>query len=786
MNPHNMKKIVMLAAASLLATIQLFAAPVDAVTAQATAKRYLQASARRGHAAPAALDVKLVLTEKNQVNTNRAAYYIFNTSDSYVIVSGDDRAREVLAHGDRPLDINNIPCNMQLWLEGYRKQIEFLQAHPDYVVDNGTPNRTPITGESVDPLLSAMWDQGEPYNRECPMSGTSLAVTGCGATSLAMIFHYWKFPTEPTPSVPGYTTQSESITLETLPPTTFDWDNMLDRYRGGYNDTQASAVAHLMRYIGQSERMDYSSSSSGTGSYDIWQTIRRFGYDPDAMLLSKDSWWGDENYDDEEWGMLIQEELLSHRPVLMCAYTPTWSGHAFNIDGYDASDDTYHINWGWSGTGNANYALNAFRGGGEVFNINQQIFIGIEPPATVPTIKARASRLRTTAYVDSVATADFTVKGTLLTSDVTLTLNDENGVFAINTDHISQQNLKNGMRVTVTYQSSAVGTHNATITLSSEGAEDKVVTLIGQCILETHEPVMLAASDIDASSFIINWEDITPSHNVVSYNLEVARVPFYELRLNETFDATEYSGTSTTDCSSQLDEFTTNPGWTGSKVYRSNSDVLLGTSKSKGWLQTPALDMYGNDGHVTVKVSAKSSGSDTSAPLKISCGDADTLIYVNNEDGEYCVMLPCPANNTPMVKLSTAVGKRVVISSFQAYAGDDYTPIDLSKATYIEGITGNAYQISDLQPGCYAMRVQTLYTDGALSPWSNRMRAMIAWKRGDVNHDNEITVADINMVINNIINGANSPSVLAVSDVNGDGEITVSDVNMIIDRILGY
>lgn len=786
MNPHNMKKIVMLAAASLLATIQLFAAPVDAVTAQATAKRYLQASARRGHAAPAAIDVKLVLTEKNQVNTNQAAYYIFNTSDSYVIVSGDDRAREVLAHGDRPLDINNIPCNMQLWLEGYRKQIEFLQAHPDYVVDNDTPNRTPITGESVDPLLSAMWDQGEPYNRECPMSGTSLAVTGCGATSLAMIFHYWKFPTEPTPSVPGYTTQSESITLETLPPTTFDWDNMLDRYRGGYNDTQASAVAHLMRYIGQSERMDYSSSSSGTGSYDIWQTIRRFGYDPDAMLLSKDSWWGDENYDDEEWGMLIQEELLSHRPVLMCAYTPTWSGHAFNIDGYDASDDTYHINWGWSGTGNANYALNAFRGGGEVFNINQQIFIGIEPPATVPTIKARASRLRTTAYVDSVATADFTVKGTLLTSDVTLTLNDENGVFAINTDHISQQSLKNGMRVTVTYQSSAVGTHHATITLSSEGAEDKVVTLIGQCILETHEPVMLAASDIDASSFIINWEDITPSHNVVSYNLEVARVPFYELRLNETFDATEYSGTSTTDCSSQLDEFTTNPGWTGSKVYRSNSDVLLGTSKSKGWLQTPALDMYGNDGHVTVKVRAKSSGSDTSSPLKISCGDADTLIYVNNEDGEYCVMLPCPANNTPMVKLSTAVGKRVVISLFQAYAGDDYTPIDLSKATYIEGITGNAYQISDLQPGCYAMRVQTLYTDGALSPWSNRMRAMIAWKRGDVNHDNEITVADINMVINNIINGANSPSVLAVSDVNGDGEITVSDVNMIIDRILGY
>ena len=790
MNTKSAKRILFVAITAL-AAMQAVSAPIDVTTAQATAQRYAASHATIGPKhAPASAQVRLVHTERGTTGAGDALYYIFNTSDSYLIVSGDDRAREILAHGDAPLDMNNIPCNMRVWLELYQGQMAYLLSHPDLSVESnvGGPRRVSSQGyESVEPLLTALWDQGEPYNRECPEVNGHHSVTGCAATSTAMVFYYWKYPTGPTSSVPSYTTQTHNISLETLPSTTFDWDNMLDRYyHGGYNDDQANAVAKLMRYVGQSEHMDYSPDGSGASSYRILSTIKRFGYDSDVELVSKEDWWSGVNYSDEEWGAIIQEELVNQRPIVMCAYTATWSGHAFNIDGYDASDDTYHINWGWSGTGNANYALNAFRGGGEVFNINQQIFIGIEPPATVPTIKARASRLRTTAYVDSVATAEFTVKGTLLTSDVTLTLNDENGVFAINTDHISQQNLKNGMRVTVTYQSSAVGTHNATITLSSEGAEDKVVTLIGQCILETHEPVMLAASDIDASSFIINWEDITPSHNVVSYNLEVARVPFYELRLNETFDATEYSGTSTTDCSSQLDEFTTNPGWTGSKVYRSNSDVLLGTSKSKGWLQTPALDMYGNDGHVTVKVSAKSSGSDTSAPLKISCGDADTLIYVNNEDGEYCVMLPCPANNTPMVKLSTAAGKRIVISSFQAYAGDDYTPIDLSKATYIEGITGNAYQISDLQPGCYAMRVQTLYTDGALSPWSNRMRAMIAWKRGDVNHDNEITVADINMVINNIINGANSPSVLAVSDVNGDGEITVSDVNMIIDRILGY
>lgn len=786
MNPHYMKKIVMLAAAALLASIQLIASPVDVNTAQATAKQYLQKAARHGlHAAPVATDVRLVLTEMSQVSTNQAAYYIFNTSDSYVIVSGDDRAREVLAHGDSPLDINNIPCNMKVWLEGYRKQIEYLQAHPDFVVDNSRPNRTPLSQETIEPMLSALWDQGEPYNLECPMSGNSLSVTGCGATALAMVFHYWKYPTEPTPSIPGYTTQSEHITLETLPPTTFDWDNMLDRYRGGYTEEQASAVAHLMRYIGQSERMDYSSSSSGTGSFDIWQTIRRFGYDYDAQLVSKESWWSGENYSDEEWGMIIQEELLNYRPVLMCAYTPTWSGHAFDIDGYDATDDTYHINWGWSGSGNANYALNAFRGAGEVFNVNQQIFIGIEPPATVPTIKARSSRLRTTAFVDSTTVATFTVKGALLTSDVTLALNDENGVFTIDTEHISLQDLENGKPVTVTYSPKAIGTHTATVTLTSEGAEDKIVTLTGICILETYDPVMLDASDIDGSSMNTNWQDATPSHNVVNYNLEVVRVPFNELRLNETFDATEFSGTSTSDYSSRLDEFTINPGWTGSKVYRINTDVLLGTSKSKGWLQTPALDMFGNDGHVTVKVRAKSSGSDNESPLKISCGDIDTVIYVNPEEAEYCVMLPCPANNRSMVKLSSTTGRRIIICSFQAIAGDDYTPIDLNTATYITGITGNTYQLNDLQSGYYGLRVQTLYTDGNLSPWSNRVRAMINWKKGDVNHDNEITIADINTVINIIMNGVTTPSVLAFSDVNGDGEITVSDINVIIDRIIG-
>jgi hypothetical protein len=50
----------------------------------------------------------------------------------------------------------------------------------------------------------------------------------------------------------------------------------------------------------------------------------------------------------------------------------------------------------------------------------------------------------------------------------------------------------------------------------------------------------------------------------------------------------------------------------------------------------------------------------------------------------------------------------------------------------------------------------------------------------DVNHDGEITIADINVVIEVILKGGYLP----VADVNRDGEVTIADVNGIIDIIL--
>ena len=54
----------------------------------------------------------------------------------------------------------------------------------------------------------------------------------------------------------------------------------------------------------------------------------------------------------------------------------------------------------------------------------------------------------------------------------------------------------------------------------------------------------------------------------------------------------------------------------------------------------------------------------------------------------------------------------------------------------------------------------------------------------DVNHDNEITIGDINQILNVILSGYSAPSAVRINDVNHDGEISISDINAVINELL--
>lgn len=81
--------------------------------------------------------------------------------------------------------------------------------------------------------------------------------------------------------------------------------------------------------------------------------------------------------------------------------------------------------------------------------------------------------------------------------------------------------------------------------------------------------------------------------------------------LSEDFSGiTDSSGYAIT---SNLDNYTQVPGWTGDKVYPSTGKVKLGTSSVAGYIQTPALDLSANGGQFTVTFDAKIwSGDNTS------------------------------------------------------------------------------------------------------------------------------------------------------------------------------
>ena len=154
-----MKKLLFLLTAAMVA-MSVTAAPVDQATAMRKAKSYLVNELFAGKLmAPAAVNPVLLKAEIGNVKLNQPVYYIFNTSETFLVVAGDDRAEEILMVGDRPLkDINNLAPGLQDVLGQYKEQLTFLQEHPNLQVDpiERPKNNTSLRATSY--LMTALWD----------------------------------------------------------------------------------------------------------------------------------------------------------------------------------------------------------------------------------------------------------------------------------------------------------------------------------------------------------------------------------------------------------------------------------------------------------------------------------------------------------------------------------------------------------------------------------------------------------------------------------------------------
>lgn len=747
-----MKKLFLLLIAAV-ATMQLSAAPVDVVTAQKKAQAFLSGNSHARMMMNASAGDQFVLHRAvmGDVKMTEPVYYVFNSANSFIIVSGDDRSEVILGYGEGNIDLNNIPDNMRAWLNRYQKQIEFLQEHPGLQVELPSKLMAPsLRIQSVSPLLTARWDQTAPFWNQCIINGTQ-CLTGCAATSLAQVFYYWKYPTDPTPALSSYTVSGLG-TVSALPSTTFDWANMRDYYGWSGNTgtaVQKAAVATLMRYVGQAEKMGYGPDGSGIPSNrtdQISTACKTFGYDSNVRAIYKSNAWGLNYYSDTEWATMIQNELAAGHPIVYCALS-TQSGHAFNVDGYDSSANTYHINWGWTGIGNNYFALNAFTYDGETFNDYQSMVIGIQPPGgvvTFPVLTVEPESLTFTANTGSSSSQTFHVSGVNILGDVTFTSN--HAAFTVSPASITAAQALAGVNVTVTYNPSGAGTHSGNITIASAGAESKVVSVMG-----TASSVPTLAVDPNSLEFSTNvGEPQVHTFTLSGVNLT-------------TIVKLSVSGSN---------------AFTLDKTVVSRTAVTNGIAINVTYNPTTA-------GNHSAVVNITSTGAE-SVTVQLN-GAATVSTYtpvMQPANAAYITSTGFRADWTDQTPASAVVSYSLEVKN-QA--------ISTGEANYrlVENITDKFYVLDNLTAGAtYDFRVKAHYTDGTESLWSNTEEVTLleqshGYEVGDANHDHSVSIADVTAIIDYLLSPANSSACTICADVNGDQSVSISDVTALIDRLLG-
>lgn len=362
-----------------------------AMAAPLTPEQALQRARQDGPArvkAKATAGLKPIYSAKAQDGTVGA--YIFNNlGEGYMILGADDVAYPVLGYSDTGhIDVNNMSPELKWWLDEYARQIEWAVAHGANPAMLSPQENVKPEWSAIAPQLSTTWDQGAPYNDQCPTprGDTQKTYTGCVATSMAQVMNYHKYPEIGEGTIRYYSSSIDRNLTLNLSLKAFDWANMLNDYSdGNYTEAQADAVAYLMKACGYSVNMNYGLQGSGASGAEIAPAlVKYFKYDSNTISQRRITFSG------SQWAEMCYNNLKDCGPIILNGQAPAEGGHSFVCDGYDGKG-YFHINWGWSGLSNGYYALDAlnpdaqgigsYDGG---YNFSQNGIFGIRPATGEP------------------------------------------------------------------------------------------------------------------------------------------------------------------------------------------------------------------------------------------------------------------------------------------------------------------------------------------------------------------------------------------------------------------
>ena len=303
----------------------------------------------------------------------------------FAIVSSDEKAPAVLAYSpDGRFDPSSDNPGFNWWLGAIKGA-----AHRDPILPD--PGRFP---SSVAPLIKTKWGQNEPFRYMCPflkyepdlskygiyLPDTTHNAVGCGPAAMAQYMYFYRFPDHGKGSgsvVVKYDQANVTLTVD-FGAATYDWDNMLEDYSGGYTDRQGEAAAQLCYHAAVAAKANWNSLGGSTFDSDILNAfIEHFGYNESARLLNRPL------YDDVTWVEMIYESLSMGHPVLYSGKDINFEvgilvGHNFIIDGYD-ENGLVHVNWGWHGQQDGYYDIATLTVGKLSFDDWQGMYVDLYP-----------------------------------------------------------------------------------------------------------------------------------------------------------------------------------------------------------------------------------------------------------------------------------------------------------------------------------------------------------------------------------------------------------------------
>lgn len=297
-----------------------------------------------------------------------------------MIVGSDDRCYPIIGYSQRgSFDDSRLPPNTAAWLEQCTQEIasgirnnapenEHSKKLWSKLLSDSICNATSSKSDSY--LLASTWEQGDGYNRYCPVMNGNHVVVGCVATAMAQIIRYHQYPSR------GFGQKSYlheaygqlGVDFDTVD---YDYSIMPDEVWYGSADEAIDMVSRLCYHCGVVVNMTYQyaghSNGSGAQNSRFSEGLRHFGYTDvkyyERLSLNNDSLWC----------ALIENEIDNLRPIEYSGFGDD-GGHAFVLDGYNGNGQ-YHFNWGWGGYCDGFYSLTTMCG----FTSNHSMNIHIQP-----------------------------------------------------------------------------------------------------------------------------------------------------------------------------------------------------------------------------------------------------------------------------------------------------------------------------------------------------------------------------------------------------------------------